>query len=118
MSIRKIQDNETWFCDSVYLNWSDLISGFVLETIEGSLFRDEDCLHWIDLNGKLTPYAEYTEPLTEPHCPNCDKPSWFEYYTNEEGKMEFCFCCQCHRTKGYNTPEKAWKGWKRWCNYV
>lgn len=110
--IRKIEQNETWFCDGVYLEWDTNKELFVLTTVEGDMYRDEDQLHWIYTKERLTPYIEYITD-DEPICPNCGKKGWFQY--THINKSEYYFGCPCHDTRARTTPEKAWEEWCKWC---
>jgi len=112
MSIRKVRNGDTWFCDGAYLYWNEKKKSFCLEGIEGEMYRDESILHYLfDKNGLKYCIEEYVKSLKEPQCSECQKDGVLESSFNDN----WWISCQCHDTPHFKDPFKAWENWEKYC---
>ena len=113
MTIRKIANGETWFCDGCYLWWDKENGYFRLESIEGTLYNNEDELTWVyprDKKAHLWCFTQYTAK-DEPKCPECGNEGVIVNTNDNYWVTE----CSCHDTPIFEDPFDAWKAWEKYC---
>jgi len=113
MSIRKVEPGDTWYCDGADLAWEEDETGnghFILYSVEGDLYNDEDTFHWgYDKNNKQVGYHCYKDKENEPTCPHCLEPGLLA--TDIKWGISWIIECNCHNTPVFRDPFDAWDAW-------
>ena len=110
MSIKKIQDGDTVFCDGCYLYWDK--HHFKLESLEGSLYSGNKEFSWVFPRDKSPQWGffQYTAK-DEPKCPECNENGLVVNTNDNHWFTE----CACHDTPIKDTPFEAWNEWEKYC---